>query len=77
MSLNQIKDAVAELPDKARGSLAAWLLDSLPPHAEQDASDAGIEEAARRRDELDAGKAELISADEFWSAVKQERASWK
>jgi len=77
MSLNQIKDAVAELPDKARGSLAAWLLDSLPPHAAEDETDAGIEEAARRRDELDAGKADLISADEFWAAVKQERASWK
>lgn len=77
MSLSQIKDAVAELPDKARGSLAAWLLDSLPPHAAEDETDAGIEEATRRRDELDAGKAALISADEFWAAVKQERSSWK
>ena len=77
MSLNQIKDAVAELPEKARGSLAAWLLDSLPPHAAEDDSNAGIEEAARRRDELDAGKVQLVSADEFWDAVKQERASWK
>jgi len=77
MSLNQIKDAVAGLPDKARGSLAAWLLDSLPPHAAEDDSDAGVEEATRRRDELDAGKADLISADEFWAAVKRERASWK
>ena len=77
MSLNQIKDTVAELPDKARGSLAAWLLDTLPPHAAEDETDAGIDEAARRREELDAGKADLISADEFWAAVKQERASWK
>lgn len=77
MSLNQIKNAVAELPDKARGSLAAWLLDSLPPHTAEDDSDAGIAEAARWRDELDAGKVQLISADEFWAAVKQERASWK
>jgi hypothetical protein len=77
VSLNQIKDAVAELPEQARGSLAAWLLDSLPPHAAEDDSDAGIEEAARRRAELDAGKVRLVSADEFWAAVKQERASWK
>lgn len=77
MSLNQIKDAVAELPEKVRGSLAAWLLDSLPPHAAEDADDEGIEEAARRRDELDAGNVALVSADEFWASVKQERASWK
>ena len=77
MSLNQIKDAVAELPEKTRGLLAAWLLDSLPPHATEDGSGAGIEEAARRRDELDAGKVQLVSADEFRAAVKQQRASWK
>ena len=77
MSLNQIKDAVAALPDKARGSLAAWLLDTLPPHAAEDETDAGVEEAARRRDDLTAGKVDLISADEFWAAVQQERTSWK
>ena len=76
MSLTQIKDAVAELPEKTRGSLAAWLLDSLPPHAVEDDDD-GIQEAARRREELDAGKAALLSTDEFWAAVKQERGSWK
>jgi len=77
MSLNQIKDAVAELPEKARGSLAAWLLDSLPPHGTEDAVDEGVEEAARRRAEVDAGKTAMISADEFWAAVKRERSSWK
>ncbi|HEX4342380.1 MAG TPA: addiction module protein [Verrucomicrobiae bacterium] len=77
MSLNQIKDTVAELPEKTRGSLAAWLLDSLPPHAAEDDSDAGIEETARRRDELASGKVQLISADDFWVTVKQERALWK
>jgi hypothetical protein len=77
MSLNQIKDAVAELPEKARGSLAAWLLDSLPPHAAEDDNTAGIEEAIRRRDELETGKMEAISSEEFWTAVKKERATWK
>ena len=77
MSLTQIKDAVAELPERTRGSLAAWLLDSLPPHAVEDDHDDGIQEAARRREELDAGKFSLVSADEFWAAVKQERGSWK
>jgi Putative addiction module component len=77
MSLNQIKAAVAELPEAARGSLAAWLLESLPPHADEDAAAAGIEEAARRRDDLESGKVQAMDADEFWTAVKQERASWK
>ena len=77
MSLNQIKDAVADLPDTARGSLAAWLLESLPPHRDEDGAADGIEEASRRRDELDGGKVRAISSNEFWASVQQERASWK
>jgi hypothetical protein len=77
MSLSDIKEALTELPDKQRGSLAAWLLDSLPPHADEDASAEGIVEAARRREELDSGRVQLVSADEFWAAVQRERSSWK
>ena len=77
MSLSDIKDALAELPDQQRGSLAAWLLDSLPPHGNEDASAEGIAEAARRRDELDSGRMQVISADEFWASVERERSSWK
>jgi hypothetical protein len=77
MSLNEIKDALAELPDKQRGSLAAWLLDSLPPHGSEDASGEGIAEAARRRDELDSGHVQPVSADEFWAAVERERSLWR
>jgi putative addiction module component (TIGR02574 family) len=77
MSLNQIKDAVAELPDKERGALAAWLLDSLPPNNGEDASAEGIAEADRRREELDSGRVKPVSADEFWASVERERSSWK
>jgi hypothetical protein len=77
MSLSDIKDALTELPDKQRGSLAAWLLDSLPPHGGEDASAEGIAEASRRRDELDSGRVQSIAADEFWAAVERERSSWK
>jgi hypothetical protein len=77
MSLSDIKDALTELPDKQRGSLAAWLLDSLPPHGDEDASVEGIAEAARRRDELDSGSVQSIAADEFWAAIERERTSWK
>jgi hypothetical protein len=77
MSLNQIKDAVAELPDKERGALAAWLLDSLPPHTSEDASADAITEAVRRREELDSGRVRSVSADEFWASIERERSSWK
>jgi hypothetical protein len=75
MSLSDIKDALAELPDKQRGSLAAWLLESLPPHDNVDASAEGIAEAARRRDELDSELVKSVSADEFWASVERERSS--
>jgi len=77
MSLSQIKDAVAELPDKERGALAAWLLDSLPPSNGEDASADSIAEAVRRREELDSGKVKPVSSEEFWTAVQRERSSWK
>jgi hypothetical protein len=77
MSLNQIKDAVAELPDKERGALAAWLLDSLPANNGEDALQESIAEAVRRRDELDSGRVREVSADEFWASVERERSSWK
>lgn len=77
MSLSEIKDALTALPDKQRGSVAAWLLDTLPPHSNEDASEESIAEAARRRLELDSGRAQPLSADEFWAAVDRERSSWK
>jgi hypothetical protein len=77
MSLTELKHELADLPDKKRGSLAAWLLDSLPPHGREDATEEGVAEAVRRREELDSGGVQPISADEFWSAVARERASWK
>jgi putative addiction module component (TIGR02574 family) len=77
MSLSQIRDAVAELPDKERGALAAWLLDSLPSNSGEDASAEGIAEAVRRREELDSGRVQTISSEEFWASVDRERSSWK
>jgi hypothetical protein len=73
LSLSQIKEAVAELPEKERGALAAWLLNSLPPNNGEDASSDAIAEAARRRGELDSKRVRLISAHEFWVADERER----
>ena len=77
MSLVEIKDSVAQLADREKGDLAAWLLDSLPPHSAEDASADSIAEASHRRDELDSGRVQPMRADEFWAAIERERASWK
>ena len=77
MSLAEIQHAVADLSELDRGTLAAWLLDSLPPHDPQDASAEGMAEAARRRQELDSGTVRPLTSDEFWAAIERQRNAWK
>ena len=77
MSIAEIRNAVSGLPEIERGTLAAWLLDSLPPHSDEDASADGIAEAARRREELDSGSVRSLSSDEFWASIERLRATWK
>ncbi len=77
MSIAEILSAISDLPEIDRGTLAAWLLDSLPPHNHEDASAEGIEEAARRREELDSGQVRPLSSDEFWASIERLRATWK
>jgi putative addiction module component (TIGR02574 family) len=74
MSLTEIERAVSSLSVKERGTLAAHLLDSLPPHDGEDASQDGIAEAARRRDELNEGRVRALSSEEFWADIRHERA---
>jgi hypothetical protein len=77
MSMTEIQSAVSDLSERERATLAAWLLDSLPPHSDEDATTDSIEEAARRRDELNSGQVIPLNADEFWASIKKERATWK
>jgi hypothetical protein len=77
MSLLEIKESVAQLAEREKGDLAAWLLESLPPHGQEDALHDSLTEAARRREELDSGEVRPLPADEFWAAIERERASWK
>jgi len=77
MSATEIQHLLAKLPVKERGSVAAWLLEKLPPHGTGDGAVEGIEEAARRREDIDSGRVQPISADEFWATIARERASWR
>lgn len=77
MSISEIQRAVSDLPAVERGTLAAWLLDSLPPHGPEDAGQDSLKEAARRREELDSGQATPLSSDEFWAAIGRVRDGWK
>jgi hypothetical protein len=71
MSVIEIRNAAAALAERERAELAAWLLDSLPPHAGED--DEGLEETARRRDEFDSGKTLPLKAEKFWRAVDSDQ----
>lgn len=77
MSMTEIQAAVSGLPERERGSLAAWLLDSLPAHSGEDAAADSLAEAARRRDELDSGAVRPLTADEFWASIERERLTWR
>ena len=77
MLIAEILKAVSDLPEVERGTLAAWLLDSLPPHSHEDASAEGIREAARRREELNSGHVRALSSDEFWASIERLRATWR
>jgi putative addiction module component (TIGR02574 family) len=76
MSVIEIRKTVSALPDKERAKLAAWILDSLPPASDQDASADSIEEAVRRRAELNSGKVVPLTNEEFWESIAQERNQW-
>ncbi len=77
MLITEVPRVVSDLPERDRGMLAAWLLDSLPPHGGGDASDEGVHEALRRRQELDIGRIDPLSAEEFWASIDAERTAWR
>ena len=77
MSVIEIQKTVSSLSDKDRARLAAWLLDSLPPSSDEDAAADSIAEADRRRAELDSGKIQPLSNEEFWDSIALERKQWR
>ena len=77
MSVAEIKSAVAAMPERDQAELVAWLLDLLPVPAHGEEGDEGLQEAGRRREELDSGRVAPLAAEKFWADVDGARAQWK
>ena len=77
MSVAEIQQSVAGLTEKEQADLAAWLLSLLPPASGDDATEESFAEAERRRNELDSGKVQPLTSQEFWSGIERERAGWR
>ncbi len=67
----EIKKLALDLPERDRATLAANLLESLPPILSDD--DEGIGEALRRNAELDADPSQAISLAELDSQIQSRR----
>lgn len=69
MELAQLERELLALPDRERASLAALLLDSLPPEG----TDVSDDEVDRREHQLDSGEVQPISHEELLRRVRSER----
>ncbi len=64
----EIEKLALDLPERDRATLAASLLDSLPPILDDE--DEGIAEALRRDEEMDADPTLAISFDSFDARIR-------
>ena len=69
VKLAEIEQQALALPDRDRASLAAKLLDTLPPTG----TDVSDEEVEQRERDLDSGQVTPILHDEFVRKVGQQR----
>jgi putative addiction module component (TIGR02574 family) len=77
MTEQSVFDAALSLPEGARAHLAEALLASLPDSpatAPDELPRAWLEEIRRRRQEIDAGKVELISGEDVMDRLRQRTA---
>ncbi len=77
MSVAELQRAAGELGERERAAFALWLLDTLPPPAGEGGCLDDIQEAVRRRDDLDSGQSHPLGAEEFWASIDRERLAWK
>ena len=69
MKLMEIEQEALALPDRDRASLAAKLLDTLPPPG----TDVSDEEVEQREREMESGQVTAISHEEFVRGVQEQR----
>jgi hypothetical protein len=69
MKLMEIEQEALALPDRDRASLAAKLLDTLPPPG----TDVTDEEVEQREREMESGQVTAISHEEFVRRVQGQR----
>jgi len=69
MKLADLEQEALALPERERASLAAKLLDTLPPPG----TEISDEEVERREQELESGEVDAISHEEFVRRVQRER----
>jgi hypothetical protein len=69
MKLAEIEHEALALPDRDRASLAAKLLDTLPPPG----TDVSDEEVEQREREMELGRVAAISHQEFVRRVQEQR----
>jgi putative addiction module component (TIGR02574 family) len=72
VSLEELENEIAKLPLNERAALAKWIVQSLDDLSPADVEALWAEEAERRLDELEQGRATEIPADE---ALRQARSS--
>ncbi len=69
MKLMEIEQEALALPDRDRATLAAKLLDTLPPPG----TDVSDEEVEQREREMESGQVTAISHEQFVRRVQEQR----
>jgi putative addiction module component (TIGR02574 family) len=70
MNSTAIEQSALGLPMPERAHLVHVLLDSLDAPSETDIQDIWLSEARRRADDIDAGKVNLVSGEQFERQVQ-------
>lgn len=70
MSVAQICSNLGVLPESDRAEVAAWILQTLPKHDDEDAITDSLALARQREAELDRGEVEAVGWNEFWQKVR-------
>ena len=70
MNSSAIEQSALSLPQQERAHLVHALLDSLDTPSGTDIQDIWLSEARRRADEIDAGKVNLVSSEQFEQQIQ-------